>query len=223
MRGMQKYSAPNMMNWVEANGITVEEATRDALDQLGAGHEEAEIEVLDSGSKGFLGIIGNKQARVRARLRLTPEKAIAGFLDQVIGTIGLDVKFQVWPDEECWRVNFEGRDVRLLIGMRGETLNSLQLITSLAINKRLENKVRLIMDAEGYRGRREDTLRKLAGRLTERVHRTMHEVVLEPMTPNERRIIHVALQDSPWVETGSIGEEPYRKVIVRPKNHKERC
>jgi spoIIIJ-associated protein len=210
------------MNWVEASGATTEEATREALKQLSVDLQEAEIEVLDSGSKGFLGIIGNKQARVRARVKLTPEKAIAGFLDQVIRVIGLDVKFQVVPGEEYWRVNFEGRDVRLLIGRRGETLNSLQLITSLAINKRLENKVRLVMDAEGYRERREETLRKLAGRLTERVRRTMHEVVLEPMTPNERRVIHVALQGNPWVSTSSTGDEPYRKVVISPKNQNER-
>ena len=131
--------------------------------------------------------------------------------------MGLDVGFRVWPEEECWRVNFEGRDVRILIGRRGETLNALQLITGLAINKRLENKVRLIMDAEGYRERREETLRRLARRLTERVRRTRDDVVLEPMTPSERRVIHMALQDDPWVETHSTGEEPYRKVIISPK------
>jgi spoIIIJ-associated protein len=209
------------MNWVEASGVTVEEATKEALDQLGVTHQEAEIEILDSGSKGFLGIIGSKQARVRARLKTTPDKAIAEFLKQVIEAIGLDVRFQVQPEEECWRVNFEGRDVRLLIGRRGETLNSLQLITSLVINKHMENKVRLIMDAEGYRERREETLRRLARRLTERVRRTRHEVALEPMTPNERRVIHVALQDNPWVETSSTGEEPYRKVIISPRRQGE--
>jgi spoIIIJ-associated protein len=210
-----------MMNWIEASGATTEEATKEALDQLGVTHQEAEIEILDSGSKGFLGIIGSKQARVRARPKTTPDKAITEFLKQVIEAIGLDVRFQVRPEEECWRVDFEGRDVRILIGRRGETLNSLQLITSLVINKHMENKVRLIMDAEGYRERREETLRRLARRLTERVRRTRHEVALEPMTPNERRVIHVALQDNPWVETGSTGEEPYRKVIISPRRQRE--
>jgi len=210
------------MTWVEASGATTEEATREVLEQLGIGDQEAEIEVLDSGAKGFLGIIGNKQARVRARKRLTADLAITGFLEQVIESTGLDVKFSVKHDGECLRVDFEGRDVRLLIGRRGETLNSLQLITSLVVNKRLENKIRLIMDAEGYRERREETLRKLAARLTERVQRTRHEVVLEPMSPNERRVIHVALQDNPWVETSSAGEEPYRKVIISPRTNKER-
>ena len=222
MRKRQRSTAPKTMNWVEANGITVEEATRDALDQLGAGHEGAEIEVLDPGSKGFLGIIGGKMARVRARLKTSPDKAIAEFLEQLIGKIGLEVSFKVWPEDDSWMVNFEGRDVRLLIGRRGETLNALQLITSLVVNKRLENKVRLVMDAEGYRGRREETLRRLAGRLTERVQRTRHEVVLEPMTPNERRVIHIALQDNPWVETSSTGEEPYRKVVISPRKQRER-
>jgi len=210
------------MSWVEASGATTEEATREVLKQLSAEAQRVEIEVLDSGSKGFLGIIGNKQARVRGRLKLTPEMTITEFLEQVIKVIGLDVKFQIIPGEENWKVNFEGRDVRLLIGRRGETLNSLQLLTSLAINKRLDNKVRLVMDAEGYRERREETLRKLAVRLTERVRRTMREVVLEPMTPNERRVIHVALQDNPWVTTSSTGDDPYRKVVISPKRMNEK-
>ena len=205
------------MNWVEATGNTIEEATREVLDKLGVTRQEAEIEELESGSKGFLGIIGSKQARVRARLRQNTDEAIKGFLGQVIKSMGLDVGFRVWPEEECWRVSFEGRDARILIGRRGETLNALQLITGLAINKRLENKVRLIMDAEGYRERREETLRRLARRLTERVRRTRSDVVLEPMTPSERRVIHMALQDDPWVETHSAGEEPYRKVIISPR------
>jgi spoIIIJ-associated protein len=205
------------MTWIEGNGSTIEEATRDALDQLGIAPQDAEIEVLDSGSKGFLGIIGNKQARVRIRMRLAPDKAIAEFLEQVIGIMGLDVGFQVTQEEGCWKVSLDGRDVRILIGRRGETLNALQLIASLAVNGRLENRVRLIIDAERYRERREETLQRLAERLSERVHRTGQEVVLEPMTPNERRVIHMALQDNPWVETGSIGDEPNRKVVIGPK------
>lgn len=209
------------MTWIEVNGNTIEEATRGALGQLGIARQDAEIEVLDSGSKGFLGIIGNKQARVRVRMRLTPDRAITEFLEQVIRIMGLDVEFQVRPEEGCWKVSLEGRDVSILIGRRGETLNALQLIAGLAINGRLENRVRLIIDAEGYRGRREETLQRLAERLSERVHRTGQEVVLEPMTPNERRVIHMALQDNPWVETGSIGDEPCRKVVIRPKQTAE--
>ncbi|MGD0152768.1 MAG: RNA-binding cell elongation regulator Jag/EloR [Thermacetogeniaceae bacterium] len=202
------------MSWVEASGTTIEEARQEALELLGATSEEVELEVLDSGSKGFLGIIGNKMARVRARLKPAPGQVINEFLAQVVQAIGLEVTFQVKSEEERWRVEFSGRDVRILIGRRGETLNSLQLITSLVVNRRLEDKVRLIMDAEGYRDRREETLQRLAKRLTEQVRRTRQEVVLEPMTPNERRVIHVALQDDPWVETSSTGDEPYRKVII---------
>ncbi len=210
------------MSWVEASGTTIEEARQEALELLGAASEEVELEILDSGSKGFLGIIGNKLARVRARLKPAPAQVIKEFLTQVVQAIGLDVSFQVKPEEERWRVEFEGRDVRILIGRRGETLNSLQLITSLAVNRCLDDKVRLIMDAEGYRDRREETLQRLAKRLTERVRRTRQEVVLEPMTPNERRVIHMTLQDDPWVETCSTGEEPYRKVVISPRRKGER-
>lgn len=210
------------MSWVEVSSNTIEEATQEALAQLGAKLEQVEIEVLDSGSKGFLGIIGGKQARVRARLKTAPGQVIPEFLSQLVQAMGLDVEFQVRSDEEYWRVDFEGRDVRILIGRRGETLNALQLVTSLVVNKRLEDKVRLIMDAEGYRERREETLRRLAKRLTERVRRTRQEVTLEPMTPNERRVIHMTLQEDPWVETNSTGEEPYRKVIISPRRRGER-
>jgi spoIIIJ-associated protein len=210
------------MSWVEASGNTLEEAVQEALDQLGAERQDVEIEVLNSGSKGFLGIIGSKLARIRIRRKLAPDVAIGEFVEQVVRAMGLDVEFRVLPGEEHWRVNFEGRDVRILIGRRGETLNALQLVTSLAINRRLGDRVRLIMDAEGYRERREETLQRLARRLTERVQRTRREVVLEPMSPNERRVIHMALQDNPWVETSSTGEEPYRKVVISPKGRGDR-
>lgn len=111
-------------------------------------------------------------------------------------------------------VNFEGPDVRILIGRRGETLNALQLIVNLVVNKENDERVKVVLDAEGYRKRREETLRRLARRLSERVRRTKKNIVLEPMTPQERRIIHTELQENPWVYTVSHGEEPYRKVMI---------
>jgi spoIIIJ-associated protein len=204
-------------SWIEAAGNTVEDAIKEALKEMGVDRRQVELEVIDSGSKGWLGIIGGKQARVRVRMKRTPDQAISEFLEQVFVAMGLNVEFRVTEEEGYWRVNCSGTDVRLLIGRRGETLNALQLLTSLAINKRLEEKVRLIMDAEGYRERREETLCRLARRLAERVRRLRREVTLEPMAPSERRIIHIALQDNPWVETESAGEEPFRRVVISPR------
>jgi spoIIIJ-associated protein len=205
------------MNWVEAYGPTVEEATNNALKQLGTVEQDAEIEILESGTKGFLGILGNKQAHVRARMKKTTEQIITDLIDQIVESLGLDIQYKLIQEEDAWRVNFEGQDVRLLIGRRGETLNAMQLVTGLIINRKIEEKVRIIIDAEGYRERREETLRRLAKRISDKVHKTSHEMTLEPMTPNERRVIHLALQDDPWVETCSTGEEPYRKVVISPK------
>lgn len=205
------------MKHVEMEAGTIEYAVREALAKLGARREDVEIEVIEEGARGFLGIIGNKLARVRVKLKETPEEVIIRTVKEIISAMGLDVSFSVTETDSYCNVNFEGPDVRILIGRRGETLNALQFIANMIVNKRLNDKVHLVMDAEGYRMRREETLRRLARRMSERVKRTRRDVVLEPMTPQERRVIHLELQENPWVYTMSKGEEPYRKVIISLK------
>jgi spoIIIJ-associated protein len=194
---------------------SVEEAVQSALKKLEAKREQVEVDILEEGSKGFLGFIGSKQAKVKVTLKETPEQLIKNFIDEVIGAMELNVDYNVFSANEYWCVEFQGEDVRFLIGRRGKALNALQMLTNLAVNRKLEDRIRIIIDAEGYRKRREETLRRLARKTAERVYRTKADVILEPMTPQERRIIHLELQDSERVVTLSLGEEPYRKVVIR--------
>ncbi len=202
------------MSWIEAEGNTVEEAVKAAVGDLGVSEDEVEIEVLDPGSRGFFGILGGRQARVRVRRIMSPDQLLKDFLKNIVAGMGLDVTFEVKKKGEYWCAEFEGPDVRILIGRRGDTLDALQLLVNLAICRRVGEKVRIILDAEGYRQRREKTLRRLARRISEKVRRSKRNVALEPMTPQERRVIHMELQADPWVYTISEGEEPYRKVVV---------
>ena len=194
---------------------SVEEAVQSALKNLEAKREQVEVDILEEGSRGFLGFIGGKQAKVKVTLKETPEQLIKNFIDEVIGVMELNVDYNVFLANEYWCVEFQGEDVRFLIGRRGKTLNALQMLTNLAVNRKLADRIRIIIDAESYRKRREETLRRLARKTAERVCRTKADVTLEPMTPQERRIIHLELQDSDRVVTLSRGEEPYRKVVIR--------
>ncbi|MGI9952445.1 RNA-binding cell elongation regulator Jag/EloR [Moorellaceae bacterium AZ2] len=202
------------MKEVEMTGRTVEEAVEAALKVLGVGREEVQVKVLEEGSKGFLGFLGSRQARVRVILPDNPEKLIKEFLDRVLKGMALQAGIEIRRRDEYFLVSFHGRDLGVLIGRRGETLNALQYLTNLAVNRSLREKVKVVLDAEGYRKRREQALVRLARRLSERVKRTGNRVVLEPMTPQDRRVIHTALQNDSQVVTFSEGEEPNRKVVI---------
>ncbi|KUK37184.1 MAG: spoIIIJ-associated protein [Clostridia bacterium] len=195
-------------------GSSVEEAVEKALKELSVGRNDVEIKVLEEGSRGFLGIIGAKSARVRVRVVDRPDVVIRSFLKEVIDKMELDVEQRIWFEDGYWRVELYGTDIRHLIGRHGETLNALQLLANLAVSKRLQERVRIILDAEGYREKREKVLRKLARRVADRVKRTKRDYTLEPMPPQERRIIHLELQDEKNVYTVSRGQEPYRRLAV---------
>ncbi|GFN23106.1 RNA-binding cell elongation regulator Jag/EloR [Thermanaeromonas sp. C210] len=202
------------MKEVEMAGKSVEEAVEAALRVLGAGREEVQVEVLEEGSKGLFGFLGSRQARVRVILPDNPEKLIKEFLEGVLKAMAVQAGIEIRRREEYFLVSFHGRDLGVLIGRRGETLNALQYLTNLAVNRALRDKVKVVLDAEGYRKRREQALVRLAKRLSERVKRTGNRIVLEPMTPQDRRVIHTALQNDSQVVTFSEGEEPNRKVVI---------
>lgn len=147
-----------------------------------------------------------------------PEITAISFLEKIFDKLGLQVNSEISKEEDFIYISFHGDDLGILIGRRGETLDSLQYLTNLVVGKKFNHRYRIILDVEGYRKRREQTLINLAYRLSEKVKKTGHNIVLEPMNPHERRIIHTALQNDPKVRTFSEGDEPYRKVIITRKN-----
>lgn len=202
---------------METTGKSIDEAIEKALNEMQVTRNDVQIEIIEEGSKGFLGLIGAKDARVRVTKNVDPVEIAKEFLTFVTQKIRVDVQFNVENRNDHIYINLTGKNIGILIGRRGETLESLQYLTNLAVQKKIQDRVRIILDMEGYRSRREETLVKLATRLYERVIKTNKSIVLEPMNPHERRIIHTALQNKNGIQTFSEGDEPYRKVVISLK------
>lgn len=206
------------MEWIEFTGKTVDEALTNAMIDLSATTDSLEYEIIEKESSGFLGMF-QKPARIKARKRQSIEGTAKEFLDKVFTAMGIDAKTEAAynKEESIIEINIEGDEMGVLIGKRGQTLDSLQYLVSLVINKDSENYIKVKLDTENYRARRKETLENLAKNIANKVKRTRKPVSLEPMNPYERRIIHSALQNDKYVETYSEGEEPYRKVVVNIK------
>ena len=207
-----------MNEWMEFTGKSVEETLTQALLELNTTTDHIEYEIIEKESKGFLGLI-SKPAKIRVREKLTAESSAKKFLTKVFKAMGIEATIEVVlvEEEETVYVNLIGDDMGVLIGKRGQTLDSLQYLTSLVINKYSDNYLKVKLDTENYRERRKETLENLAKNIASKVKRTHKPVTLEPMNPYERRIIHSALQNDKYVETHSEGEEPYRKVVITLK------
>lgn len=209
-----------MSNFVEKMGKTVEEAVKKALQELNATEENVEIEILEEPTKGLLGI-GAKPALVRVSLK-EEEKVIQEdktekvneVITSITSCLGLDIKSNIQDTAESLKVNLDGENLGLIIGYKGETLDALQLLTNVIVNKTGEYK-RVEIDAQNYREKRKETLTALAHKKARDVVRYGKNITLEPMNPCERRIIHTALQDDTKVTTISIGSEPFRKVVIK--------
>jgi spoIIIJ-associated protein len=206
------------MEWKEFTAKTVDEALTSAMLDLGTTIENIEYEVIEKETNGFLGMFG-KPAKIRVRIKFTIENAAKKFLSDVFGAMGIQAAIEVTYDKENANVeiNVDGDEMGVLIGKRGQTLDSLQYLVSLVVNKNSENYIKVKLDTENYRARRKETLENLAKNIAFKVKRTRKPVSLEPMNPYERRIIHSALQNDKYVETYSEGEEPYRKVVINIK------
>ncbi len=207
------------MDYIEVEAKTVDDAITEALVQLGVTSDQIDYEVIDKGSTGFLGI-NSKPAKIRAKKKFTPEDYIRDFLSQVFDAMEMEVKVSISADEEeenSYNVELEGDDMGVLIGKRGQTLDSLQYLTNLAVNKKLDTYTRVKIDTEDYRRRRKETLENLAKNVAYKVKRSRKPVALEPMNPFERRVIHYALQNDRYVTTHSEGENQYRHVVVTLK------
>lgn len=201
------------MKTIEMVGKTVEDATNAALGELNAKIEDVEVEVLEEGSKGFLGM-GSKDAKVRVTLKCTPVSKAVDFLTQLFDVWGIEVKINTELEGDVLKINLEGGDMGVVIGKRGETLDALQHLTSLNVNTGNGDFVKVSIDTEGYREKRVKTLENLAAKLASKVAKTKHNVTLEPMNSYERRIIHASLQDNEYVTTYSVGQSPNRKVVI---------
>lgn len=201
------------MKTIEMVGKTVDDAVNAALAELNAKNEDVEIEVLEEGSKGFLGM-GSKDAKVRVSLKSTPQNKAIEFLSQLFDVWGLNVKINTELDGDVLKVELEGDDMGIVIGKRGETLDALQHLTSLNVNTGDGDFIKVSLDTEGYREKRIKTLENLAAKLASKVAKTRHNVTLEPMNSYERRIIHASLQDNEFVTTYSVGQSPNRKVVI---------
>ena len=205
------------MKEITKSAKTVEEAVKEALKELRLENDEVEIEILEEASKGLFGFLGTKDAKVKITEKVVPEKRAGRILQQIFSYMDLEVEINTSDCDDYIKIDLSGPDLGILIGRRGDTLDSLQYYINLAANKRAEKRVKFIIDVEGYRQRRQETLSRLALKLADKAKRKGRNVVLEPMNPHERRVIHTALQNHNEVFTYSEGEEPYRKIIISPK------
>ena len=206
------------MEFIEISAKNVDDAITQATVQLGITSDQLEYEILDKGSTGFLGI-GSKNAVIKARKKFSIDENVVEFLSSVFDAMKMEVEILVAVNEEehVIEVELKGDAMGILIGKRGQTLDSLQYLTNLAINKHSDEYYKVKIDTEDYRKRRKETLENLAKNIAYKVKRTKRPVSLEPMNPFERRIIHSALQNDRYVTTHSEGDEPYRHVVVTLK------
>ncbi|MGE5527973.1 MAG: RNA-binding cell elongation regulator Jag/EloR [Patescibacteria group bacterium] len=205
------------MRSVEKVGRTKEEAVRAALRELGIGLDEARVEIVrDEANSGFLGLLQNKKVRVKVTATEDVAKTAARFLREVLVGMEVTARVEVLHREDQVVLNVTGSELGILIGRHGQTLDALQYLVNLAANKGIEEKQRIVVDVQGYRQRHEESLRRLACHAADKVRQQRRKIVLSPMTPQERRIIHVTLQDNKDVFTYSEGQDPFRRVIVSP-------
>ncbi len=206
------------MEWKEFTAKTVNEALTNALIEFETTSDKVEYEIIEKESSKLLGLF-NKPARIRVRLKMTYEDTAIDFLNKVFDAMNMKVNINISYNEEerLMSIDLSGDEMGILIGKRGITLDSLQYLISLVVNRSSENYVKIKLDTENYRERRKETLENLAKNLAHKVKRIHKPVYLEPMNPYERRVIHSALQKDKYVETHSEGEEPFRKVVIVPK------
>ncbi|WP_313070327.1 RNA-binding cell elongation regulator Jag/EloR [Lacrimispora sp.] len=207
------------MDMITVSAKSVDEAITKALIELETTSDKLEYEIVEKGSNGILGFIGQKPAVIRAKKKETLEDKAEAFLSDVFGAMNLLVKLEIsfHADDRELSIVMSGDDMGILIGKRGQTLDSLQYLVSLVVNKESDDYIRVKLDTENYRERRKETLETLSKNIAYKVKRTKRSVSLEPMNPYERRIIHSALQNDKFVVTRSEGEEPFRHVVISLK------
>lgn len=204
------------MREITASGQTVKEAVQSALEQLDTTEDQVEINIIDQGKKGFLGIFGSTRAIVSVKLKKNQIEQTERFIIEVLRNMNIDATLTTTLDDNHVTFEVNGDKIAILIGKRGQTLNALQYLVQLALNKDGEQYYRVTLDAEGYRNRRKQTLEALAVKMADKAKRINKKVALEPMPAYERKIIHTMLQDRTDVKTYSNGVEPHRNIVIKP-------
>lgn len=204
-----------MMEYVETEGKTIDEALQKALEELKTEKDYVNIEVIEQGSKGLFNVIGVKPAKIRVSLKYDYINAVKNFLTDVFKTMNIKSDVSITEKDDILNIVLSGENMGIIIGYRGETLDSLQYLVSIVANKchDIPHK-KVILDTENYRSKREGTLKNLAIKTAEKVLKFKKSIKLEPMNPYERRIIHSALSDNESVYTYSQGNDPYRRVVI---------
>jgi spoIIIJ-associated protein len=205
------------VNETTQRGRTVEEAIEAALAELGVEREMVEVEVLQEGSRGLFGLIGALPAEVRVWVTAGKDRFAADFLTRLTALLDIEATVHAEADDQAVRLQVRGEGASVLIGNRGQTLQALQTVADAAVSRRTDDRRRLQVDVEGYRDRRRRALEDLARRAAQQARRTGRPVELEPMPAHERRLVHLAVQGVAGVETASTGEEPHRRVVIRPR------
>jgi spoIIIJ-associated protein len=209
------------MSAIEVEGKTTEDAINQACEQLGRTRDQLEIEVLSDSSSKMFGIMGSKKARIKATIKETEAEGNArkakDVLENILQRFGAEARIEVGEDDECVTLNIKGDGSGILIGRKGQTLDAFQYVVNKIIHRSPNFKKQIIIDTEGYRQRRKETLIDLAKRLGEKAKTKDVPVSTNPLNPFERRIIHLALQDDAELATKSKGEGIYRRVVIFPK------
>jgi spoIIIJ-associated protein len=209
------------MSSIEIEARTTEEAIQKACEHLHLSQENLDIEVLESGSAGIFGLVGNKKARIRVKIKTDDSMLVAQeTLERIISLMSLDAKISGEKQGDDIALNIEGSNTAILIGYKGRTLEALEYIVNKVVNKTTEKKVRVILDSESYRQRREESLQRLALKMGDQAKRTGKTVTINAINPHDRRIIHLTLKGDPQVQTKSDGEGLLKKVYIIPNRKK---
>lgn len=199
---------------------TVDEAIKEALIELNVNEDDVNIEIIEEPSKGLFGLIGVKDAKVKVSVVYDPIEIAENFISKILKSMDIKAVNIIKKDGNILKVDItdiSSTDMGILIGKRGNTLDSIQYLLSLVVNKKKESYIKVVVDTEGYRAKREETLIRLANKMAEKAKYSRRPVKLEPMNPYERRIIHSALQNINGITTYSEGDEPYRRVVIQSK------
>ncbi len=209
------------MKKITVSGKTVEDAINIGLEQWKVSLDQVKVQIIEQPSKGLFGLFGAKEAKIELEMTKDPLQETIAFLDQIFQLMKMDVKIEKQDHPEFIMLNLSGSELGILIGRRGQTLDSLQYLVNIVANRHSEVHIRIVLDAENFRARRKKTLQQLALRLADRVIKTGKEVVLEPMSAMERKVIHSFLQEHPKVKTLSKGEEPNRRIVIELESAKK--